>query len=307
MLIEHLIEPEALVELAKSRRNCKDFEKEFSKPSPRVVSDFPKFKNLRRRTFGAQASDVSEHERMRLEELIRFIGEHSRVKRATEFNGNLTIQENFKLAEGCGFEGFCLLQNKVDGDELESTTIDVAQFEDGIESLEHQATMAKVKEQIAETLGSLLRLSEDITIVEPYFDLRPGMWDSFIELLCSGASYSATGPKALKLLYDADKTRGRKPQDLADKLVSDNPECLEAYREIKFCHFKEKEKQAGAIHNRFIITELAAVSIPHGLEATNESETDDVTLLTTSIYDSRYSQYSLLNGYDLVDEAVVDN
>ena len=42
MIYEHLIEPSLLAKLAQNRRNCKDFVRQFSEPSPKSDQQFPK-------------------------------------------------------------------------------------------------------------------------------------------------------------------------------------------------------------------------------------------------------------------------
>ena len=69
--------------------------------------------------------------------------------------------------------------------------------------------------------------------------------------------------------------------------------------------FKDiKEKNRGeALHNRYVITELSAISLGIGLDETNENEKDDVNLLAEESYQLRYSQYVELLAFDLIDQA----
>lgn len=138
MLVEHIIEPEFLVELAKSKRNCRDFVREFSKPSPRVIGDFPKFRRLRRAIFSRQAIDASELEKSRLDELVRMIDSSNHVCHSIVYNGEKPFIENLVDIESISNCHICLLKNAETTLPITSRILSVREFDEGISSLPYQ-------------------------------------------------------------------------------------------------------------------------------------------------------------------------
>jgi len=145
MLVEHFIEPCALAELSKSRRNCKDFIREFSKPSPRVIAAYPKFKNLRRLARTAQATTASEQDIERLLELLKFIQDSHLVERQGLFNGALDVLENLKIEEDHYFNGIHLIADELNSSKFSHPTLSVQNFESGIDPLSHQVPMPNAR------------------------------------------------------------------------------------------------------------------------------------------------------------------
>jgi len=301
MLIEHFIEPRALAELSKSRRNCRDFIKEFSKPSPRVISAFPKFKNLRKLARIAQSSTASDIEVDRLIELLKFIQDCHLVDRVGLYNGDIDPLENFKNEASHFFNGIHLISDEVNPTHLEHPFISIRQFEQGIEALEHQVGMPKVIEDFCLTLGEFLRLSKTITIVDPYFSTQPGVWNVFLALMETAISKSPVVGKTVKVLFDSEKNKNaRSCMYLKEKLYKLAPSWITQFDSIVFCNVRENGREA--THNRYIITELGAVSLPYGLQETNKNELDDVTLLSSNLYQTRYNQYCDMQGVELVEQ-----
>ena len=84
---------------------------------------------------------------------------------------------------------------------------------------------------------------------------------------------------------------------LADSLRNLNLPFLDINTRIDFKDMRENGNEA--IHNRYVITELAGVSLPYGLQATNEQEQDEFSLLNENIYSTRYQQYVECKAVDI--------
>ncbi|GAB3518572.1 hypothetical protein [Photobacterium alginatilyticum] len=304
MLVEHIIEPSALVELAKSARNCREFEREFSKPSPRVIGEYPKLKKFRRLALQSQSVDASEIEKARLEELLRFLSEKQRVERNSKFDGAITFIENLKKVEQDFFSGFHLLHNNVKECEFQANVLCVDQFEQGIEPLPNQIAMPKVTEIMCETLGELLRLSKHITVVDPYICMLPGVWKTLIAFIEHAVTDTPVSEKSFSIMFNSEHKNGRSCEHLKKALLDEKPELAEQYLKIDFYDIRENGNEA--IHNRYLITELGAVSLPYGLQETNADECDDVTLLNEELYAKRFSQYTEFGGVIVADHAAVE-
>lgn len=304
MIVEHFIDPLFLIEVAKSRRDCIDFYREFTKPSPRVVGAFPKLKRLRKLALSGQSDDVPDLEKLRLLELLKIISDTGIVKRNLEFDDTMLFQSNLQQAENYFFKGFHLLYEINEDIGLQSKRITYADFSGGLDPLVSQRLASRTAEGISTALGELLRLSQHITLVDPYFSTQPGVWKTFLKCLEKAATDSPVQQKIFSVLFDGSKKNACSCRYLTEVLKKEKLEFLHQYDLISFKDIREIGKEA--IHNRYVITELAAVSIGYGFHETNEHESDDVTLLSRDVYEKRYGQYVELQDFRLESEEAIN-
>lgn len=302
MLAEHIIEPEFLIKIAESRRNFTDFIREFSRPSARVIGEFPLFRKFRTKTLQTQSVSVTEEEKNRLDELLQFILEAGRVSRKSNYNGELSYLENFKNAENDSPIDYFLLSSEEDYDNIKAKIITVNNFEQGIENLPTQKLVTKSVDKMTETVASFLRLSSNITFVDPYFCHRNGMWKPMLAFLSKAKENSPTHQKHIQILFSGDNDKLPAPQFILSKMNDENSELIESFDSFKVIAIGEKN--AGEkIHNRYMISELGALIWGIGLDENHSEVNDDVILLNDELYTKRYEQYAELSGFDVINYA----
>jgi hypothetical protein len=301
MIVEHLLEPKLLIEIAKKPRNCKDFLREFTKPSPRVLVNFPKFKKLNKLTKRLSENGLSDMHLTRLDELLNSLKEKEKIAFPMNFDELKPVQQNFKDAESVNFKGFHLLLNKENPFDLARPIIDINDIEASIESLESQLNVPKMAKDIADALSSLVANSKQITIVESYLDYRPGMWQTFLAILERCAASPLSSQKSITLLFSSQVNRknAKSCKYLAEKLQQERGDLATAFNSITFNDIEENGTEA--MHNRFVLTELAGVFYGYGLEQTNERESDDFQLMNENIYEKRFKQYVELQDFSIVE------
>jgi len=302
MLSEHIIEPDFLIKLAGNRRNCSDFKREFTKPSPRVIGLYPKMKKLRKLALVGQSDDASELEKTRLIELLSIIKDCSFIRNSL-FNSEIPFIDNISLLDVDPINHTCVLETENEDANIRAKVLTLLDFEQGITSLESQVLVPKTANYIAEALAELVRLSQDIIIVDPYFSTQPGVWNTFLAVLEKSVSNSQTIKKNITVLFDGSKNSARSCQFLVDTL---NREGLAFINDITQVTFKDiRENGNEAIHNRYVITNLAGCSLPYGLQETNQQEQDEFSLLTEAVYGTRYQQYVELKAVDVIASASI--
>ncbi|WP_192021466.1 hypothetical protein [Shewanella sp. WPAGA9] len=301
MIYEHFIEPSVLAELAKSKRNYKDFIKQFTEPSPRVISNYPKFKSFRKMAYNALPTTEAEITKLRLDELIAFIKESHRVVRDNEFSGERTWQENVISASEDCFADFALAQ-EIQPENFSGQVISLKDFEDGLDDLCGQAIVEKEVDKMVTAFGNLLRLSSQITFVDPYFNSTSKVWEVFIALVTHSINESPNSGTSIKVIYGADKANLPSPQHLLDKLKNEHSELYQGLKNIEFMTVRTSPG-GEALHNRYLITDLAALSLGFGFDAREQGQTDDVSLMGKQQYETRYAQYVELTAFDVVERA----
>lgn len=301
MLAEHFIEPEFLLKIASTRRNYKDFLREFSVQSPRVVGEVQKYNKFRSATLQAQPLAVAESEKGRLEELLNFIHEHCLVNRDFQYNTDDCVLDNFKAAHAqFNSDYFCLTQKP--SEQLEGIQILCStDVDDGFDEIPRQRAVEKTLESILVAVNSFLKLSTDITFVEPYFSLRPQMMNPIVSYLKTAVQHSPVAEKHAKVIFrggDDAPTAEHLLNQLKDKLEGD----FNKFDTFSVLAIEEKVK-GEKIHNRYMISELGAIDWGIGLDCQDEGVFDDISLLESEGYNLRYRQYAELKGFKVIDYA----
>lgn len=297
MLYEFALEPSALYELAKSTRDFRDFIQRFAIGTPEVLSDYPKLKKLRRQVLSGQPNDAGPGEQARLEELLRFVGESPRVKRAGAYNDTddwkLNVDTEHKRIP---FDHIlcCEGENGLGYTSLEA-------LYEGAVSYPSQLPVRRVAAQMSATIASMLRLASRVVFVDPYFNDRNSKWLPFIQFVNAALSNKPGDGLLIEVIYGFNKARAARPQFLIDKFRRENVQ-LANNRAIKFIGVEETvggEK----LHNRYVLTDIGGVFFGIGLDEDDENHQDDVALLNEHLYPLRWSQYAQLEGFELVEEA----
>ncbi|MHC8405693.1 hypothetical protein [Pseudomonas sp. TMB3-21] len=296
MLYEFVVEPCLLNEVARSRRNYRQFLELFSLGAPQVISDYPKLKNIRKQVFRLQPDGVHESEKQRLEELVRFLSETPRVKRESEYDGSDWLKsvesENVRVA-------FDHVVSALNHGAL--PTLRLEQLFDGEITYPNQLLVKRVASDMAAAVANILRLATTIVFVDPYFNTQPTKWQPLIHFLNTALARRPGPAPTLEVLFSGDKANMATPAFLKAKLIAEEPvlvtRCNVTFKSIRELANGEK------LHNRYVLTDIGGVSFGIGLDEGSEHHRDDVALLNEIIYRLRWHQYAEMNGFEVVSQA----
>jgi hypothetical protein len=307
MLVEHLIEPDFLTGVVASRRNYNDFLREFSRQSPRVVGQLQKFTKFRRKTLTTQSEQANEDQKGMLIELLNFIEETCLVERCSGIDGNLSFFENCVNAhQQFPSHVFCLnehMEQRVEGVDI----LFSSDLNNGISSLSNQKLVQKDLEKMAEVTADFLRLSSNITFVDPYFSERIGMLNPMIKFIELCQTNSPVESKNILILarlctkHDSDQPSA---QFMLDALTSHQYFSSNGIESLSVSLLREKP-QGELLHNRYIISGLGALHWGIGLDERHSEVNDDVVMLNEEIFSKRFEQYSELKAFNVADSATI--
>lgn len=297
MLVEHLVEPEFLTEAVSSKRNYEDFLREFSRQSPRVVGKLQKFSKFRTKAILAQGEGASEDQQGMLIELLNFIEETCLVERTTGIDGGISFFENCVNAhQQFSSHVFCLnerVEQAVEGIDF----IYSADLNDGIRSLPNQKLVQKSLDEMVQATTDFLRLSSQITFVDPYYSNRQGMLNPMVKFIELCGFNSPVESKEVTILLK-DRDDGPSIQYLIDAITSHNDFDSTGIASLTVTSLIEKDN-GEALHNRYIISELGALHWGIGLDERNSEVNDDVVMLNEEIFNKRSEQYCELRAFDI--------
>jgi len=307
MLVEHIIEPEFLLELSTNKRNCTDFVREFSRQSPRVISEIRKFSRFKSQVLRALPDDGDEIRRIRLESLIGFISETGRIHRSTPYISEKSLFENIKESIKQISADYLILESLKDCGDCNVQVITLNDFNEGIPSLPNQALVHKNIDNMCDAVASFLRLSKDITFVDPYFSMRPEMWQPMVKFIELSQLNSPTLKKHISIIFNGNiKKNGKNASPCHEaihaKFINENADSLSELNSLTVKAIKERDG-GEKIHNRYIISELGALMWGIGHNEEQSEVSDDLSLLNDELYNHRYSQYVEMTAFDLCGEA----
>jgi hypothetical protein len=303
MLVEHLVEPEFLVSVANSRRNYKDFMREFSRQSPRVIGKLQKFSDFRTKTLLFQCDQATEDEHTMLLEILNFIEEKCLVDRNSIIDDTRSFFENCVVAhQQCPSHVFCLNEKIVEN--VEGIKLFFSEdFNDGIQTIANQKLVQKDLIKMAEVAADFLRLSSNINFVDPYFSHRRNMLLPMLTFLKLCSANSPVDNKTITILV---KDRPAQPaaQYLLDAITKHVEFSASGIKSLSIKTLLEKPN-GEAFHNRYMISDLGALLWGIGLDERHSEVNDDVVMLNEELFTKRYEQYSELRAFDVADSATI--
>lgn len=294
MINEYALEPSLL-------NNWKDyryFVEQFGISKGRLISRYPK--PWKRMVYEALAG-IGDREKKQIEEALRHIDDRM-VARIHEWIPSMSWLANAEAEHRRRpFHAIIARDNPdknsavMKGDDIDETN---SLWKNNTEII-----VAREAHAMAQAVGPLLRISRDIIFVDPHFGPEVARFRNTVR----------------EFLYAAVENRGGIPLSKVEIHTSDKAEAGFFAHECKarlpalIPHgvtvrvVRWRARLGGeTLHNRFILTDLGGVSFRYGLDEGNTGETDDISLLTTDVYRTRFGQYmSGQPAFEFVDEVFV--
>jgi len=300
MLFEYAIAPATLFEAAKKRQNYRSFMKEFQIGNPKVISEFPSFKQYKKLVKHQFPQCSNDNHESRLTELLMFIKSSLKVQRCAEYNGLQTWEDNaFDDHLRVPFDRL-LSQAKIGTDQ----ELRLEQFLEGVDEIDKAETNIVVERkapQMAAAFSGILRLAERIILVDPYFRSKPRYWNTLSEFIRTSLDSRPGGPVAIEILYsdgsDQDKRYEApdKPDVVMNAFQEKYPDLYERC-DISFVSFN---MPTGKPHNRYMLTNIGGVTSGAGFAEDFNQPNDDFSLLSKKSYEQRWDEYANGTGYHI--------
>jgi hypothetical protein len=289
MIFEYAIEPE-LVATWGTIDKSRYFRDHLGLGKNRIVSEFPKLKNWRRRvlTAAAHLKNTSDHDRIL--ELIDIVTEKMISREDYSFDGTIPWLENAEEEyENKKFEAILSRENPrrrifvlTDGD---------LTISDKWNKLRGDSIPRRASEMAA-FISSMLANCREAIFVDPHFDPREERYrrplKEFLKILVEKRIIHCF-PRVEVHASDSDDKpafslfRDRCLKNLPPIIPSDLTLVIKRWR----------QRSGGErLHNRYIITDIGGVAFNCGLDEGEDGETDDVTLLEKKQYLLRWQQYA---------------
>lgn len=171
-------------------------------------------------------------------------------------------------------------------------------------TIEREKIVFRNASLLAAAVSPLLCSAKSIIFVDPHFDpykarVRNTL-TTFLKACLTGRVGSMPERVEFHTAYEPKIT------DFAAECHRQLPQRIPVGMFLRIVRWQERTGGDG-LHNRYILTERGGVRLAWGLDEGNPAQTDDLSLLDSSVYDARWYQYcSDQPAFDFVDELMID-
>ena len=301
MIFDYAIEPQ-LVTTWGSLRDFRYFSREFGLGSPRIMAEFPKKKNWRK-LFAQAATTLPDLEQARAAALANHLLSHTAARSLAEYDGLLPWLENAE-EEHSARPFRAILARENPGRNVAVLTPD--SFDANASWLASvSAAPARNRTDLVRLLGPLLRVSDEIVIVEPHFDPQHPRFCSPLQDLLRATSQDRPSAPARRIELVAGDNQA--DDHFARNCLRYLPQFVPAG--LRLLVRKLRQRSGGEkLHDRFLLTELGGISLGTGFDDGEAGQTQTVNILAdSSVYTLRWEQYASTPGaFDMSLEIPID-
>jgi hypothetical protein len=291
MIYEYALDPLLFFDWAKSKRDYSHYIRLFGVGTPRFLSSFPKNKPAKWRSYvlSNAPENLSEVERLRVVELLLALSDKRVEREGYSFVDGKWIDGAVAEHTRVPFEGIFAKEKPANPVAACFTADDTHGGSYDVWDKKHMLTPARTANALADAVANLLRLSQQIVIVDPYGYKGSAIksFDAFIQRMMINR-VGAAKPQ-LTILFDGSKAR---ESFVYEKLVQHTQGF-----DLHVMGIKEKP-DGEKLHNRYILTELGGVSFGIGTDEGEAHHTDDLVLLDCETYLKRWDQYVVNSVFD---------
>ena len=292
MIYEYAIEPEIVVEWAKSRLSCRYIIDNFGLGKPRLMSDYPKLKNWRKQ-FRQAASSLDDIAMARLEELFLRLTEKKIHRDDFQYDGIKSWRAN---SEGehkrQPFRAILAKENPNNNGQV-LINAHIGDWPEELWEAKQGMTVSRKAEAMASALSSMLRNSQEIVFIDPYFRANKKECRDPLKAFLHECVKKTPSSKSiiLKLQASADIDKAPSANIFKEECEKNLPDLIPSGFSITITRWKQRDK-GERLHNRYILTDLGGVIFPFGLSEGDEGVTDDIVLMDRDSYAARWHQYT---------------
>lgn len=270
----------------------------FGLGTPRMLLEFPKFSKWKRAVYStARTKDLSGTDLTRLAEIFKLLGEH-RVRRAESvYNGDISWLNNAEAEyDRHPFAAIIALSNPRSHDAV------VLEKELGTSKNDRwnkdmADTPIRDPRVLTDAVCAMLENCSELHLVDPHFGFENKRHRVFFEELLN-ASMNHRKSNLHVTLHCSNKSTLDFFEESTAKVESNLPDGVT----VSFKRWDELEG-GEKFHNRYILTDLGGVGFGIGLEEGEDSETEDINLLSAKQYRLRREQFTVPGEkFDLIDE-----
>ncbi|HFD87407.1 MAG TPA: hypothetical protein ENJ35_07010 [Gammaproteobacteria bacterium] len=287
MIYEYGLEPE-LVATWGNRADFNFFINAFGLGQPRMVSEFPKLKNWRRKVLQALPSTIADLDRERVLELVRTMTERMVTREEGHYDGSKEWLENAER-EHARIPFHAILAHDNPNNHPDIIVANSLNATDTRWDVQRSKVVCRQAADMAAAVSDMLSNCREAIFVDPHFGPELPRYRRPFSRFLHAVTINRGGNIPDRIVV-IGSNRNPNYDFFRGECESRFPRLIPAGIDVIFVRIRQL---AGgeAVHNRYILTELGGVTFQHGLDDGRQGETDDVALMDRKQYEQRWEQY----------------
>ncbi len=254
----------------------------FRAGTPRAMLEIPKFSKWRKAVFAVLGSEAEQSPH--LAELFRVLGE-CRVRRSgIQYDSGTTWLDNAEREHDRRAYAAIVAMANPRGHRAVLEPAEVGDTTDARWQKPRAATPSRRAADLAAAVGSMLRNSSALHLVDPYFDPGNGRHRAVLEALVQASMPTRNEPFVVTI-HCAPRSTIRFFEQAAGAIAGRLPPCVT----LRFRRWEEDGRER--FHNRYLLTKLGGVTFGVGLDQGAAEQTDDINLMGSEQYRLRWEQF----------------
>ncbi|WP_291321187.1 hypothetical protein [Desulfonatronospira sp.] len=298
MIYEYAIEPELAVDWGKDRSEYRYFIEQFGIGTPRIMSEFPRFKNWRKQFRQAAATADETNELPRITAIFNLLSERRIQRIGYEYDGNVSWLENAEIEnERQEFQAILAETNP-------RKNIKVLKPE----SLNNNSLWRVLRQDhcprqaidMAQLIKAMLSNCSEVHFIDPHFGpdniRRRRPLEAFLGIIavnrfCRPAISKIIVHTSAKVPFHDFK------QPCDDQLRQRIP------KDFSLAIQRWKERPNGEqLHHRYILTDIGGVKVDPGLDDSKPGRSFEAILLERNLYEKHWNDYVSQPAFDPAEE-----
>lgn len=300
MICEYAIEPDVLIEWAKNQLSYKYIADNFGLGKSRMMAEYPKFKNWRKKLRKAWASsDIGDFEEARLTALFSLLTEKKIKRQNYQYNGedswlkNAEIenqrQKPFKaiIAKDNPRKKTAVLSNK-----------NMGSWADKYWLMNKSKRISKKAEIIASTVAPMLQNCNQFILIDPYFRASKTNWRHPLELMLIEFLKYRSDLKNIECEIYVSASYDKAPsKEFFEKEFQNTKFKQIMPTGLSLTVKRWRHREGGEkLHDRFILTDIGGILSSYGFDEfydyENHEQTTSLILLEKQDYNNLMDQYT---------------
>lgn len=297
MIYEYAIEPELVVSWGKDRADYRYFCEQFGLGTPRMMAEFPKFKNWRKQFKQAAASADETNELPRITALFNLLNERLIRRDGFAYDETVSWLENTE-SENTRQEFQAILAQanpRHHAKVLTSSTMEASQFW----QVEKQVYCPRQATKMAQLVAAMLSNCAEVHFIDPHFGPDNPKWRRPLEAFLNVIAANRPCRPAIKQITVHISGEGNKAD--FDFFRQACEKQLRTRIPVGICLTLQRWKQRGGgekLHDRYILTDIGGLKVDPGLDDGNQGESFVVVLLERNLYEKQWADYVVSPAFE---------
>ena len=299
MIYEYAIEPALAVAWGKQQNEFEYYYEKFGLGQPKIMSEFPKFKNWRKQ-FKQAAAGAQDFEIQRITALFSLLIERRVHRDGFSYDGTVSWLENAEMEnDRCPFHAVLSSENPRKHKRVLSHLLVKNHI---LWKTEEQDYCPRISHNMAQLVSPILSNCLELYFIDPHFGPENPRHRRPLEAFLNEVAVNRFGkflPKSIEI-HTSNKANSVFFKDTCQEKL---PKLIPSGYRVRLKRWVERPG-GEKFHQRFILTDIGGVEVDPGLDDGNEGESFKVMLLKRKMFEKHWSDHIAAPAFDLAEDPV---